>query len=301
MEEQMTTPAVNADIQQPCPAPALTPATNAEVQRPCSSPALEELTTPAVTAEIQRPLPTPALMRPATNAETQLLRTAPVVEQLITPAVNAGTQRSLPAPVLTRSAPVVEQLTLRLQIVDGTGTERRVDARIERGATVGQLKERYLRAEIAGGWQPRCFCMGRSLGDTEPLAQLQSGLVLQFYLQHVPNSGEASNSGPDPIVTAWARLSGIGQAFPPEKWQDVVFHSAFVLGLAWAWNAYLVDPVTFDLFGRFALPFFSLAWVMVFFSDFLRRPGPPRTREPAPEVAAQTSQAQDSNRPAAVS
>ena len=25
---------------------------------------------------------------------------------------------------------------------------------------------------------------------------------------------------PDPLLLAWARLAGVGRAFPPEKWQD---------------------------------------------------------------------------------
>lgn len=83
-----------------------------------------------------------------------------------------------------------QQLLLRLQILDGTGVERRSEVLCESEATVAQLKETHLSADIAGGWRPRCVYRGRLLGDSELLSQLPSGAYIQCYLQQSPGAGE---------------------------------------------------------------------------------------------------------------
>eukprot|EP00931_Biecheleriopsis_adriatica_P102585 TRINITY_DN77530_c0_g1_i1.p1 TRINITY_DN77530_c0_g1~~TRINITY_DN77530_c0_g1_i1.p1 ORF type:complete len:350 (+),score=53.41 TRINITY_DN77530_c0_g1_i1:98-1051(+) len=175
------------------------------------------------------------------------------------------------------------RLLLHLLILDGTGTERRAEVHVDIDDTVAQLKEGYLGVDVASGWRPRCVYRGRLLGDTEQLSQLPSGATLQCYLQPSPNSGENGRGNEvDPLLAAWARLAGVGRSsFPPEKWQDVLFHSAFLLGLAVAWYAFIADPEAFDIFGRIALRFFSLAWVVAFSGDFLLKPGLPGATEPA--------------------
>mmetsp|Transcript_105258 Transcript_105258/g.296390 ORF Transcript_105258/g.296390 Transcript_105258/m.296390 type:complete len:151 (+) Transcript_105258:488-940(+) len=50
----------------------------------------------------------------------------------------------------------------------------------------------------------------------------------------------------------------------------MAFHTAFAAALAVAWGTYLAEPAVFDVFGRFALCFFSLAWVVACSADLLQ-------------------------------
>ncbi|CAE7847389.1 unnamed protein product [Symbiodinium microadriaticum] len=152
---------------------------------------------------------------------------------------------------------------LRLQIVDGTGQERRVDIHVDPTTTVAQLKDgNYLGVDFAVGWRLRCVFRGRLLSEMEPLGRLPSGAFLQCYLQRPSTVESADGLELDPLLVAWARLAGVGRnTFPPEKWQDVVFHCAFIIGLAVAWSAYLGSPDVFDGFGSLALRFLTISWV----------------------------------------
>merc|ERR1712217_730700 len=76
------------------------------------------------------------------------------------------------------------------------------------------------------------------------------------------------------FLPAWVRFTSGGfaaSALPVcPKWQDLVFHSATAAGLAWAWAVYSADPLAFDAFGRFALFFFSVAWVVTCSADYIQ-------------------------------
>jgi len=172
----------------------------------------------------------------------------------------------------------VERLHLRLQILATAGGERRADVHMDRNATVAELKARHFGDEIAEGCRLRCVFLGRLLGDGEAVAQLPSGSVLQCYLQRP--QGAAAGAEQDALLPPWARLSSSGQPIYPlcPKWQDLAFHSVFAAGLAVAWAAYLADPAAVDAFGRFALRFFSLAWVVVCSADLIRPQAPPGPR-----------------------
>ncbi|CAE7367248.1 unnamed protein product [Symbiodinium necroappetens] len=169
----------------------------------------------------------------------------------------------------TRPSPDGSRM-LRLQIVDGTGQERRVDIHVDPTTTVAQLKDgNYLGVDFAVGWRLRCVFRGRLLSEMEPLGRLPSGAFLQCYLQRPSTVESADGLELDPLLVAWARLAGVGRnSFPPEKWQDVVFHCAFIIGLAVAWSAYLGSPDVFDGFGRLALRFLTISWAS--FLDVLR-------------------------------
>ncbi|CAJ1329631.1 unnamed protein product [Effrenium voratum] len=169
------------------------------------------------------------------------------------------------------------QVQLRLQILDGSGVERRMDVQLESTATLAQLKDPMYLGVDASGWRVHFVFRGRRLGDAEPLSRLPSGACLQCYM-HQPPPVESDDAEPDSLMVAWARLAGIGNPFPPEKWQDVAFHSSFILGLAAAWFLYLSEPESFDFFGRCFLRFFSFAWVLAFCGDFLVTPGLPQVR-----------------------
>lgn len=158
---------------------------------------------------------------------------------------------------------------LRLQILDGTSSERRVDLQIDSGGTVEDLKIRQFSHEIACGWRARCVYLGRQLGDTEPISQLPSGSFLQCYLQRTQSTDPSENE----FFPAWARLSGSAgsSSMPPcPKWQDLLFHSAVAVGVAWGWAMYFADSLAFDAFGRFALFFFSGAWVVTCSADYIQ-------------------------------
>lgn len=158
---------------------------------------------------------------------------------------------------------------LRLQILDGTSSERRVDLQIDSGGTVEDLKIRQFSHEIACGWRARCVYLGRQLGDSEPISQLPSGSFLQCYLQRTQSTDPSENE----FFPAWARLSGSAgsSSMPPcPKWQDLLFHSAVAVGVAWGWAMYFADPLAFDAFGRFALFFFSVAWVVTCSADYIQ-------------------------------
>mmetsp|Transcript_129301 Transcript_129301/g.258177 ORF Transcript_129301/g.258177 Transcript_129301/m.258177 type:complete len:290 (-) Transcript_129301:45-914(-) len=170
---------------------------------------------------------------------------------------------------------------LRLHIIDGTGSERRLDVHVERGVTVAQLKSRHFAEEVAQGWRLRCIFLGRLLSDGECASQLPNGSILQCYLQRPVGQNQADR---DLLLPSWLQLAGRGRSLvelPGPKWQDLLFHSALALGLAVAWAAYLAEPQAFDTFGRFALHFFSLAWVFVCISDLLRPPGNAASRSNA--------------------
>jgi len=166
----------------------------------------------------------------------------------------------------------LEPLLLKLQILDAAGGERRVEARVERDVTVAELKARHFGDAIAEGWRPRCFFLGRLLGDGEPVAQLPSGSVLQCYLQRVQGSRPSTEREGYP---EWARAASAHPTHLPAcpKWQDFLFHSTLAVGFALAWGAYLAVPSAFDAFSRFALRFFSLAWAAVLTGDVLTTRG----------------------------
>ncbi|CAK9076157.1 unnamed protein product [Durusdinium trenchii] len=166
-----------------------------------------------------------------------------------------------------------ESLHLRLQIDNGSGVQR-ADVHLPRTAQVVELKEReHLGVDVSSGWRVRFVFRGRLLSESEPLSQLPSGACVQCYLQPLPV--EHVEADPDPLLLSWARLAGVGRALPPEKWQDVVFHSAIIVGLAAAWSLYLASPNAFDLFSRSFLRFLSAAWVLAFIGDFVITPGLP--------------------------
>lgn len=161
------------------------------------------------------------------------------------------------------------EVLLRLQILDGSSTERRNDVRVQRTTSIGDLKASQFGEELAQGWRVRCLYMGRPLADHETVAQLPSGSFLQCYLQR---SQAGAGVEPD-MLPGWSRTSGQRIILPPpcSPWQDFTFHSIFALGLAAAWAAYFMDPRSFDVFSAFALRFFSLLWVVVCSMDLCCR------------------------------
>lgn len=163
-------------------------------------------------------------------------------------------------------------LHLRLQIDNGAGVQR-VEVHVDSGAQVAALKDREHLGVDVSNRRVRFIFRGRLLGESEALSQLPNGACVQCYLQPLPV--ENAEAEPDPLLLAWARLAGVGRAFPPEKWQDVVFHSAIIIGLAAVWSFYLTTPDAFDLFSRCFLRFFSAAWVLAFIGDFVITPGLP--------------------------
>lgn len=188
-------------------------------------------------------------------------------------------------------------VALRLQILDGTGTERRVDVHFPSGATVADLKAREFREETARGWLPRCIYRGRALADEEQLSCLPPDSFLQCYLQR-PQARAAISSvaaAEHEFFLAWTRMATSGQhgsqSTLGSKWQDLAFHAFIALCLSLAWGAYMTDSRSFDFFGRFALLFFSAVWAFVCFADFSRRRGSAAT------VAAASSSAADRRRP----
>eukprot|EP00434_Breviolum_minutum_P032924 symbB.v1.2.029125.t1/scaffold3089.1/size63894/5 len=175
-----------------------------------------------------------------------------------------------PADRPIRTSDEAELLHLRLQIDNGAGVQR-VEAHVTHSAQVTALKE-HLGVDVSNR-RVRFIFRGRLLGEGEALSQLPSGACVQCYLQPLPV--ENAEAEPDPLLIAWARLAGVGRSFPPEKWQDVVFHSAIIIGLAAVWSLYLTSPDAFDLFSRCFLRFFSGAWVLAFIGDFVITPGLP--------------------------
>jgi len=176
-----------------------------------------------------------------------------------------------------------EDLLIRLQIVDGTGPERRADIHVERSATVGELKARHFRNELACGLRMRCVFLGRPLADSEPVAQLPSGAFLQCYLQTLPGASTAPE-----LFLGWPQYADGRLAVPSSsRWHDLAFHAVFVIGLASAWAARLANAEAFDNFTRFALNSLSLAWTVVCWHDFIRsHPCQPAEPEQSPAAPA---------------
>jgi len=163
---------------------------------------------------------------------------------------------------------------LKLQVLDGSGVERRLDVRVAPTCTVGQLKALHFAADLRAGWRARVIFLGRVLQDADTLALIPTGSFLQCYLQRGPSAtGSGGMSEAEMLFPVWARLMAGGgptRTPPCPKWQDFTFHTIFAAGVALAWGAYWTDPGRFDAFANFSLRFFSFAWLLVLVADLLR-------------------------------
>lgn len=178
-----------------------------------------------------------------------------------------------------RSAPSLhrQDITLRLQIMDGRGAERRTNVVLPSNSVLADLKARHFREEMVRGWQPRCIFQGRLLADGDPLSRLPTDAFVQCFLQR-PVSRAAPvvtpAQGEQELVLAWAGLGGLasclsGRCLVPvcTGVEDLIFHSAFALCLAVAWGLYFADAVSFDILSCAALYFFSASWLFVGYKD----------------------------------
>eukprot|EP00928_Gymnodinium_smaydae_P031308 TRINITY_DN23017_c0_g1_i1.p1 TRINITY_DN23017_c0_g1~~TRINITY_DN23017_c0_g1_i1.p1 ORF type:complete len:374 (-),score=75.78 TRINITY_DN23017_c0_g1_i1:23-1144(-) len=188
-------------------------------------------------------------------------------------------------------------VTLKMQILDGSGLERRIIVRLPPTAVVGDIKRCVFAEEIARGWQPKLVSRGRALANGDSVSGLPTDAYLQCYLLR-PQTNTATpapwtargrlrnrEEAEQDLFMSWAGLGSL------ELWtqepscageEDLAFHAFLALVFAVAWGAYFLDALSFDPFSRMALKLFSLAWAVVFVAD-LRRPGRPRRAQATTE------------------
>eukprot|EP00747_Dinoflagellata_sp_TGD_P035754 gnl/TRDRNA2_/TRDRNA2_138056_c0_seq1.p1 gnl/TRDRNA2_/TRDRNA2_138056_c0~~gnl/TRDRNA2_/TRDRNA2_138056_c0_seq1.p1 ORF type:complete len:470 (+),score=76.20 gnl/TRDRNA2_/TRDRNA2_138056_c0_seq1:34-1410(+) len=219
------------------------------------------------------------------------MSTAPPVPSMpspVAPQASYAWSAASPAPSMTVARPstvpavptrAAEVLTLTLQIHDGSGAERRTEVHVSRECTIAELKRQHFTDELSRGCRLRCIFLGRHLADEELVAQMPSGSVLQCFLHKAPTIARDHPFGAR-VRVSLTTGGTVGTGYPDptlrhSKWQDLVFHSIFAVGLAAAWGIFFSDHLSFDSFGRFALRFFSLAWVAVCSADLLSVARPP--------------------------